>query len=152
MVLPLNDAQQEAVVYTQGPELILAGAGSGKTRVLTHKVAYLIKEKHIEPGHILIVTFTNKAASEIKERIRILLTYNLQLQPKADRPLADTTHLPRRQASNSPFAGTFHSLSAKILRHHGREIGLSPGFSIYDENDHKEVVKEVMVQLDISQK
>ena len=126
----LNKEQKQAVETTDGPVLILAGAGSGKTRVLTYKVAYLILEKNVAPGHILMVTFTNKAAHEMKERIRRLLANKTEL----------------------PFAGTFHSLTAKILRRHGNVIGLKPGYVIYDESDQKEVVKEAMNRLDISQK
>jgi DNA helicase-2/ATP-dependent DNA helicase PcrA len=130
MLSDLNSAQQKAVAYIQGPELILAGAGSGKTRVLTYKVAYLIKEKHISPNQILMVTFTNKAAGEMKERIKKLLTSNFEL----------------------PFAGTFHSLCAKILRRDGKYIGIPVNFLIYDTNDQKDAIKEVMIALDISQK
>ena len=96
----LNKEQKQAVETTDGPVLILAGAGSGKTRVLTYKVAYLILEKNVAPGHILMVTFTNKAAHEMKERIRRLLANKTEL----------------------PFAGTFHSLTAKILRRHGNNL------------------------------
>lgn len=126
----LNNAQHEAVEYTDGPILILAGAGSGKTRVLTYKVAYLIGEKHISSDNILMVTFTNKAANEMKERIKKLLLEN----------------------SGLPFAGTFHSLCVKILRIDGRAIGLSPNFLIYDEADQLDAIKEVMKKLDISVK
>ncbi len=132
----LNPAQQQAVTHTEGPILILAGAGSGKTRVLTYKVAYLIIEKNIPAEQILMVTFTNKAANEMKERIKKLLqshtlsTYNYQL----------------------PIAGTFHSLCAKILRREGRYSGLPIDFVIYDTQDQKELVKMVMNKLNISQK
>lgn len=132
----LNRDQQKAVVATDGPVLILAGAGSGKTRVLTYKVAYLIFEKHIDPSRILMVTFTNKAAGEMKERIRNLLT------------------LPAgRQVSTSlPLMGTFHSICAKILRREGIHIGIPINFTIYDEQDQLDVVKEVMKDKDISTK
>jgi len=133
----LNKDQQEVVVHTEGPTLILAGAGSGKTRVLTYKVAYLIEEKHIDPSNILMVTFTNKAAGEMKERItKLLSSHNSQL----------TTH------NAQPFAGTFHSLSAKILRKEGHALGIPINFSIYDQGDQLDVVKDVMKELDISQK
>lgn len=137
MAINLNPKQRQAVVHTDGPALILAGAGSGKTRVLTHKVACLIKEKGVPASSILMVTFTNKAAGEMKERIKKLLTTNHEL---------------RTMNSELPFAGTFHSLSAKILRRDGKYIGISPNFVIYDETDQKEAVKDVMVRLDISQK
>jgi len=137
----LNKDQQEVVTHTEGPILILAGAGSGKTRVLTYKVAYLIQEKHIDPTNILMVTFTNKAAGEMKERIVKLLSTNPQ-----------SPHLPISPSSPLPFAGTFHSFCAKILRKEGNRIGIPINFSIYDQNDQLDVVKEIMKELDISQK
>ncbi|MBL7159789.1 UvrD-helicase domain-containing protein, partial [Candidatus Microgenomates bacterium] len=123
----LNKIQQKAVLKTDGPILILAGAGSGKTRVLTHKVAYLIKEKQIDPQSILCLTFTNKAGQEMRERIRKLLSSNLE---------------PR--TSNLPFAGTFHSFCARILRKEGRNIKIPVNFLIYDENDQLKIIKEAM--------
>lgn len=138
----LNPAQQKAVLKTDGPILILAGAGSGKTRVLTHKVAYLIKEKGVDPQNILCLTFTNKAGEEMRERIGKLLFSNLE-------------PLPRRQAgrtSNLPYAGTFHSFCARILRKEGKEIGVPVNFLIYDEADQLKVIKEAMKKLDISTK
>lgn len=130
MQFRLNPQQEQAVHHTEGPSLILAGAGSGKTRVLTHKVIYLIREEKIPPSRILMVTFTNKAASEMRERLRKLLPAKSEL----------------------PFAGTFHSLSAKILRRHGHFAGLAPNFLIYDEEDQKQVVKEALNRLDLSPK
>lgn len=127
----LNPQQQKAVQTTSGPQLILAGAGSGKTRVLTHKVTYLIKEKQVPAEQILMVTFTNKAAAEMKERIRNLLGNNFH---------------------QMPWAGTFHSLSAKMLRRDGFHMGIPPNFVIYDEQDQKDLIKSVMLGLDISQK
>lgn len=123
----LNPRQQEAVRATQGPVLILAGAGSGKTRVLTYRVAYLISEKHVSPQTILMLTFTNKAAQEMKERIKKILG-----------------------SSSLPFAGTFHSLCVKILRIDGKHTGIPDDFVIYDEQDQLDVVKEAMKALDIS--
>lgn len=132
----LNKKQQEAVRHTDGPVLILAGAGSGKTRVLTYRVAYLIAKKYVSPHNILMLTFTNKAANEMKERIaRLFTTYNLQL----------TTY-------NLPFAGTFHSLCVKILRIEGKHAGIPQNFLIYDAQDQLDVIKDVMKQLDISTK
>ena len=131
----LNPVQQKAVITTNGPILILAGAGSGKTRVLTFKVAYLILEKRISPENILMVTFTNKAAGEMKERISKLLMTSDQ-QP----------------ATNLPFAGTFHSLCAKILRREGKYLGISSNFVIYDEQDTKDVIKEIVTKLDLDKK
>lgn len=126
----LNEIQQQAVVATEGPSLILAGAGSGKTKVLTHRVAYLIKEKAVPAGNILVVTFTNKAAKEMMERITHLLG----------------------NAATKPNMGTFHSICAKILRKDGKHIGLSPSFTIYDENDAQDAIREAMQKLDISPK
>lgn len=126
----LNPSQQEAVTYNQGPLLILAGAGSGKTRALTHKVAYLIKEKAIGPQEILLVTFTNRAAHEMKDRLQTLL--------------GPTSHL--------PFAGTFHSFCARLLRREGKPIGIPINFLIFDERDQLETVKHAMVKTDVSPK
>ncbi|MDD5147607.1 MAG: UvrD-helicase domain-containing protein [Candidatus Daviesbacteria bacterium] len=123
----LNPAQQEAVKATEGPTLILAGAGSGKTRVLTYRVAYLISEKKIPPENILVLTFTNRAAGEMIERIRKLIG-NLPSQP---------------------MMGTFHSFCTKILRRDGKVLGLPPGFAIYDESDALDAVKEAMGNLNI---
>ena len=156
--MQLNSSQQKAVQHNDGPMLILAGAGSGKTRVLTHKVAYLIKEKKVDPAHILMVTFTNKAANEMKERIRLLLANHNQ--PFDSHTLAQgrqpTTlrlaYTRSGQAYNLPFAGTFHSLSAKILRRDGQSIGIPPHFVIYDELDQHEAVKGIFTKLDISTK
>lgn len=126
----LNDAQKSAVKHTEGPVLILAGAGSGKTKVLTHRVAYLIQQKHVSPSRILMCTFTNKAAKEMKERVSMLLS----------------------GIEGILFAGTFHSLCAKILRKEGHVLGFSSRFSIYDETDQLDAIKRVMETLNISQK
>ncbi|MBI4067392.1 UvrD-helicase domain-containing protein [Candidatus Gottesmanbacteria bacterium] len=131
----LNRDQQKALLATDGPILILAGAGSGKTRVLTHKVAYLMVEKGVEGQEILMVTFTNKAATEMKERIHnLLVTYE------------------DKKSFVLPFAGTFHSLCAKILRIDGKNIGIPSNYVIYDDGDTKEVIKEIMKQKNISTK
>lgn len=127
----LNPEQQEAVLATDGPIIILAGAGSGKTRVLIHKVLFLMTEKTIPADNILMVTFTNKAASEMKERIEESLN-NLGIQ------------------SDTPIVGTFHSLCARILRRYAKYVGYSSSFRIYDTEDQLEVVKQAMKQLDIS--
>lgn len=132
----LNPAQQKAVTHTDGPVLILAGAGSGKTRVLTYRVAYLIEEKHILPANILMLTFTNKAAKAMKERLTKLLSHN-------ERP---------GTGDAVPFAGTFHSLCVKILRIDGHQINIPANFAIYDDNDQMDAIKEVMKKLDISPK
>lgn len=129
----LNPDQQKAIVKTDGPILILAGAGSGKTRVLTYKVAYLVHEKLVSPHQILMITFTNKAASEMKMRITTLIE-----------KYGKNTEL--------PFAGTFHSLCAKILRIEGMAIGISPNYVIYDTQDQLDTIREIMKKLDISVK
>ncbi len=121
----LNPVQQQAVKQTNGPILILAGAGSGKTRVLTYKVAFLIEQKIAVPNQILCITFTNKASGEMKERI-LKLTFSRGAQG----------------AGSVPIMGTFHSICARILRRDGGNIGLAPGFSIYDETDALDAVKE----------
>lgn len=129
----LNDDQKKAVTATDGPILILAGAGSGKTRVLTYKVAYLIAEKNIDPDNILMVTFTNKAAGEMKKRIKNLL---------AEKTLNN----------NMPWTSTFHSFCARILRREGKSLGLAPNFTIYDDTDTKEAILAVMNDLGINKK
>lgn len=123
----LNEDQKKAVLNTQGPMIILAGAGSGKTRVLTHKVIYLIEKKGINPSNILMVTFTNKAANEMKERIAKLTNGN-----------------------DKPTIGTFHSLCARILRIDGKNIGFSDRFTIYDSQDSVDAIKEAMKKINIS--
>ncbi len=115
--------------------LILAGAGSGKTKVLTHKVAYLVKEKHIAPENILAVTFTNKAATEMRTRVEHLL---------ADQATGAVARL--------PWLGTFHAICVKILRREAIELGLSPTFSIYDAADQKQVLKRVIEELRLDPK
>jgi len=137
----LNLQQQKAVIYDNGPLLILAGAGSGKTRVLTYKVAYLILEKNIDPTNILLVTFTNKAAEAMKERIKKILTsYKLPACAEASAG---------RQVT-SPFAGTFHSFCARVLRIEGKHLGIPSNYLIYDESDQLDLIKEAMKKLDIS--
>jgi len=131
----LNREQKRAVAQTVGPVIILAGAGSGKTRVLTYKVIYLIEEKGVDPLNILMVTFTNKTANEMKERVQKLSTVNSRLI-----------------ARTMPTIATFHSLCAKILRIEGKYIGLHPRFAIYDTQDQLDAIKEAMKNLDISSK
>lgn len=124
----LNTPQKQAVKQTEGPVLIFAGAGSGKTRVLTHRIAYLISEKGVPPFNILGVTFTNKAANEMKERIR-------QLAGKASQDLN---------------MGTFHSICAQLLRQEGHHLGFDRYFAIYDVDDQVRLVKQIMEQYHIS--
>ncbi len=137
----LNDKQLDAVKMVSGPVLILAGAGSGKTRVLTYKVAYLISQKKVEPESILLVTFTNKAANEMKERMAKLL-----VNTKTD-AIASLQH-----DVAAPLAGTFHSICVKILRADGKEIGISPHFVIYDDSDSADLIKDILKKMDLSTK
>lgn len=125
----LNQDQRKVVKETHGPMIVLAGAGSGKTRVLTYKVLYLINVKHAEPEDILMVTFTNKASNEMKERIELFLS-----------------------SGSKPFVTTFHALCAKILRMEAKHIGLSSSYIIYDTQDQLEVIREAMKNLGISSK
>ena len=129
----LNDAQREAALTTSGPLLILAGAGSGKTKTLTHRIALLIAEKGIWPSQILAVTFTNKAAKEMRERLSHLIN-----QPN-DR-------------SFMPWMGTFHGICVRLLRIDGHYIDVPSNFVIYDEDDRKGLVKQAMKQLSITDK
>jgi DNA helicase-2/ATP-dependent DNA helicase PcrA len=133
----LNEAQYEGVTTTDGPVLILAGAGSGKTKVLTHRLSYILKTGKAEYENILAVTFTNKAAKEMKERISKLLSIDLS----------------GYYGSNLlPFMGTFHSICVKILRRDGQVLGIEPNFAILDTNDQMDVVKEIMKVMNLSTK
>ncbi|MFC1626734.1 ATP-dependent helicase [Patescibacteria group bacterium] len=131
----LNDDQQNAVKQIKGPVLILAGAGSGKTRVLTYRVAYMISKHKILPENILMCTFTNKAASEMKVRVDNILEKQID-----------------NQNPTSPHTGTFHSLCAKILRKNGKHIGLSARYVIYDNGDQISAIRDIMKKHNISQK
>lgn len=133
----LNQEQKKAALCTEYPSLILAGAGSGKTRVLTAKAAYLILKLKILPENILMITFTNKAAKEMKERINKIIKENL-------------SYLKQSGFINMPYSGTFHSFGAKILRKEGEQIGISPKFIIYDETDQLALIKAVMEKMKIS--
>jgi DNA helicase-2/ATP-dependent DNA helicase PcrA len=130
MLEMLNDNQKEAVKTTEGPLLILAGAGSGKTRVITHRIAHLIYEKKIPPFAIFAVTFTNKAAAEMKSRIVELIG-----------PLGEQV-----------FIKTFHSASVWILRRFGTAMGLKSSFSIYDSSDQQALIKEILLRHKIDPK
>jgi len=130
LLAKLNPQQAEAVQCTEGPLLVFAGAGSGKTRVLTHRVAWLIQEKRVFPSRILAVTFTNKAAQEMRERIVSLVG----------------------QDSASIWIGTFHAICARILRKDGDKIGIPRDFTIYDDNDQMSLVTECLRQLNIDEK
>lgn len=136
LLQPLNDAQREAVEQTTGPVLILAGAGSGKTKTLTHRIAYLLTEKEVKPSNILAVTFTNKAAREMRERLATLVgNENLAF----DR-------------SFMPFMGTFHSICVRLLRMDGEQIAIARNFVIFDEDDRLAAVKQAMKKLGITDK
>ena len=130
MLDKLNERQKEAVLATEGPVLVLAGAGSGKTTVLVNRIAYMISEKHIRPWNILAITFTNKAAREMKDRI--------------ERLLGDT--------AKDMWIGTFHSVCVRILRSCIDLLGYSRDFVIYDTADTKTVMKECLRELDIDEK
>lgn len=126
----LNDKQLEAVVRVDGPVLILAGAGSGKTRVLTHRAAYLIEEKEVNPYNIMAITFTNKAANEMRERIDKIVGFG----------------------SESIWVSTFHSTCVRILRRYIDRLGYDKNFTIYDADDQKTVIKDICKKLNIDTK
>ena len=126
----LNPMQQEAVYYTEGPLLILAGAGSGKTRVLTHRIAYLIEEKGINPWNIMAITFTNKAANEMRERVDKIVGFG----------------------SDSIWVSTFHSSCVRILRRFIDRLGYGTNFTIYDADDQKTLMKDICKRLNIDTK
>lgn len=126
----LNDKQKEAVYCTEGPLLVLAGAGSGKTRVLTHRIAYLIEEKQVNPWNILAITFTNKAAGEMRERVNNLVGFGAE----------------------SIWVSTFHSMCVRILRRYIDRLGYDNNFTIYDTDDQKTVIKAVCKKLKIDTK
>lgn len=126
----LNTQQREAVFHTEGPVLILAGAGSGKTRVLTHRIAYLIEEKGVNPWNIMAITFTNKAAGEMRERVDKLVGFGAE----------------------SIWVSTFHSSCVRILRRYIDRLGFDNNFTIYDTDDQKTVMKEICKRLEIDTK
>ena len=126
----LNNKQKEAVLATEGPCLVIAGAGSGKTKVLTHKIAYLMSEMYVKPWNILAITFTNKAANEMKERVEKLVG----------------------DAAKDMWIGTFHSICVRILRKYIDRLGYDHSFLIFDTSDQKTLVKECMKSLKIDDK
>lgn len=128
LLAKLNPNQKQAVQHDSGPAVVLAGAGSGKTRVLTTRAAWLIQEKNVSPDQILLVTFTNKAAGEMNKRVQQITGYKL------------------------PYSGTFHGLSARILRREAKHVGLSPSYLIYDSNDQMSLVKQIYKDLGINNK
>ncbi|OGY26622.1 MAG: hypothetical protein A2Z24_02265 [Candidatus Woykebacteria bacterium RBG_16_44_10] len=144
----LNPVQRKAAAHTTGPAIVLSGPGSGKTKVITHRIAYLIKEKSIDPTNILAVTFTNKAANEMKERVAKLLS----LQHTDRRPEKKTSVGREPRSVDLPLMGTFHSICARILRTDGHFFGIGPNFIIFDEDDSLALIKEVMKELEIDPK
>ena len=124
---PLNDAQRAAVTAPLGPVLVLAGAGSGKTRVLTHRIIWVIQAENASPHSILAVTFTNKAAAEMKERVQQLVRATLA----------------------QAWISTFHSFCARLIRRESQHLGLPRDFAIYDDDDQTAAVKRALAQRDI---
>ena len=130
----LNDPQREAVKTTSGPLLILAGAGSGKTKTLTHRIAYLIQNENIAPEQILAVTFTNKAAKEMRHRLAEMLG---------------------GRAENRffmPWMGTFHGICVRILRQSCEYVGVEKNFVIYDEDDRRTLIKKIIKEFKLDDK
>ena len=127
----LNKEQKEAVLSTEGPNLIVAGAGSGKTRVLTTRLAHIINSKKAWPNQILCVTFTNKAAKEMQSRVMSYV---------------------KEKSTAVPWLGTFHSISVKFLRRHAEAIGLKGNFTILDTDDQKKIVRNICKAEDIDAK
>src|SRR3954462_6849630 len=126
----LNEPQREAVIHDEGPLLVLAGAGSGKTRVLTHRIAYMVGTEGASPGEILAITFTNKAAKEMRERVEMLVG-------------------PRVRAM---WVMTFHAACTRMLRAEGEKLGYTRGFTIYDAADSRRLIKQCAEELDVDPK
>lgn len=151
----LNPQQKLAVETTSGPILIIAGAGSGKTRVITHRIAYLIQNAGISPYNILAITFTNKAADEMRSRVLALLGADQRgFVENADlRGMDENQRRSKRLfQKNSPNMGTFHSVCAQILRLEAKSIGYKSTFTIYDESDQKAAIKKAMEKLNLDTK
>ncbi|MBC5823190.1 MAG: UvrD-helicase domain-containing protein, partial [Candidatus Eremiobacteraeota bacterium] len=126
----LSDVQRDAVTHTDGPVLIFAGAGSGKTRVLTHRIAYLLNEKNVFPDRILAVTFTNKAAAEMRTRLERMVG----------------------TAARDLWVGTFHSTCVRILRRDGKKIGIANNFAIMDDTDQRSIIRDVLHDLNFDER
>jgi len=124
----LNPPQYEAVTNTDGPLIIFAGAGTGKTKVITHRIAYLVNKKNVNPRNILAITFTNKAAQEMRDRVNAII-------PEASRDI---------------WISTFHKICLHILRSHADELGYSKDFVIYDDGDQISLIKECVEELKLS--
>ena len=131
LLAPLNPVQREAVLHTDGPVLIVAGAGSGKTRILTHRIAYLIRDAEVPPGAILAITFTNKAAQEMADRVEALVG---------------------GRVAKRMWVLTFHSACARIMRREHEHLGLPSSFTIYDEGDSERVIKMVLKDMNLDDK
>src|SRR5580704_5885551 len=127
----LNEPQAVAVAHTKGPLLVFAGAGSGKTRVITYRIANLVAGWHVPPWRIMAVTFTNKAAGEMRARLERLCGADL---------------------ARSLWAGTFHATCARLLRAHGEAIGIKPNFVIYDTSDQRAIVARALKDLDLDER
>jgi DNA helicase-2/ATP-dependent DNA helicase PcrA len=127
----LNDIQREAVLHTEGPVLIVAGAGSGKTRALTHRIAFLVRERNVAPGQILAITFTNKAAREMRDRVERLVGSG---------------------AAGGMWLLTFHSMCARLLRREHQHLGVPSTFTIYDDGDTERLISGIVRDLDIDPK
>ncbi len=125
----LNEAQRQAVLHFEGPALVVAGAGSGKTRTVVHRVAYLVARRGVFPSEILAVTFTNKAAEEMRERLKAMV-----------------------RGAGEVWVSTFHAAALRILRAYGERVGLRPGFVVYDEDDQSALLKEVLKELGLAAK
>jgi len=130
----LNPEQQRAVESTEGPLLILAGAGSGKTKTLTHRIAHILDTNLATQYEILTVTFTNKAAKEMRERVAHLLEHS------------------QHDRSFMPYMGTFHGICVRLLRQDGQYIGIPDNFVIFDESDRTTLIKQISKQLGIDEK
>ena len=126
----LNGPQREAALCTEGPLLVLAGAGSGKTRVLTHRIAHLVEDLNVAPWQIMAITFTNKAAAEMRERLQSLIG----------------------GGARGMWVSTFHSMCVRILRTDCERVGFAKGFTIYDDSDSKRLVEQIMDELNIDKK
>ncbi|MEQ8813061.1 MAG: UvrD-helicase domain-containing protein, partial [Imperialibacter sp.] len=126
----LNEPQREGVINTEGPTMIIAGAGSGKTRVLTYRIAYLIKYKHVDPFSIMALTFTNKAAREMRNRIEKVVDND----------------------ARNIWMGTFHSVFARLLRSEAHHIGYPSNFTIYDAEDSKSLIKAIVKEQGLDDK
>ena len=147
----LNAEQQRAVQHDTGPLLILAGAGSGKTKTLTHRIAYVIQQQNVWPDQILAVTFTNKAAREMRERLwRLLEPSRAAMSGDLFGQANSDEQAPPR--SFMPWMGTFHGICVRLLRIDGQAIGISPSFVIYDEDDRLSLIKQAMKELNITDK